>query len=63
MPVGKRDIITFYFFLKEDVNRRKRRQNMILKNSFKSLCLSVPFENIKMFSNKEKPLCKDPAVH
>ena len=63
MPVGKRDIITCYFFSKEDVNRRKRRLNMFRKNSFKSLCLSVAFENIKMQSNKEKPLGKDPAVH
>ena len=53
MPVGKRDIITFCFFFsfKDDVNRRKRRLNMIRKNSFKSLCLSVAFENIKMYSN------------
>ena len=60
MPVGKRDIITFcfvlfcfvlFFFLKKVVNRRKRRLNMIRKNSFKSLCLSVAFENIKMYSN------------
>ena len=51
MQVGKRDIITFCFFLKEDVDRRKRRLNMIRKNSFKSLCLSVAFENIKMYSN------------
>ena len=48
MPVGKRDIITCYFFSKEDVNRRKRRLNMFRKDSFKSLCLSVAFENIKM---------------
>ena len=41
----------FLFFLKEDVNRRKRRLNMIRRNSFKSLCLSVAFENIKMCSN------------
>ena len=53
----------FLFFLKEDANRRKRRLNMFRKNSFKSLCLSVAFENIKMYSNKEKPLCKDPVVH
>ena len=52
MPVGKGDIITFCFSLKKkDVNRRKRRLNMIRKNSFKSLCLSVAFENIKMYSN------------
>ena len=51
MQVGKRDIITFCFFLKEDVDRRKRRLNMIRKNSFKSLCLSVAFENVKMYSN------------
>ena len=64
MPVGKRDTITFwffffvcflfffcFFFFKEDVNRRKRRLNMIRKNSFESLCLSVAFENIKMCSN------------
>ena len=40
-----------FFFFKEDVNRRKRRLNMIRKNSFKSLCLSVAFENIKLYSN------------
>ena len=57
MPVGKRDIITFWLFLKEDVNRRKRQLNMIRKNSFKSLCSSVAFKNIKMYSNY------DPAVH
>ena len=59
MPVGKRDIITFcfFFFLEEDMNRTKRRLNMIRKNSVKSLCLSVAFENIKMYSNE------DPAVH
>ena len=36
---------------------------MIRKNSFKSLCLSVAFENITMYSNKEKPLSKYLAVH
>ena len=46
MPVGKREI----FFI-EVVNRRKRRLNMIRKNSFKSLCLSDAFENIKMYLN------------
>ena len=39
------------------MNRTKRRLNMIRKNSVKSLCLSVAFENIKMYSNE------DPAVH
>ena len=48
MPVGKGDIITFYFFRKEDMNRRKRRLNMIRENFLKSLCLTVALENIKM---------------
>ena len=46
MPVGKREI-----FFKEVVNRRKSRLNMIRKKSFKSLCLSDAFENIKMYLN------------
>ena len=27
------------------------------------ICLSVAFENIQVYSNKEKPLWEDPAVH
>ena len=49
MPVGKRDNYFMCFF--KDVNRRKRQLNMIRKNSFESLCLSLVFENIKMYSN------------
>ena len=49
MPVGKRDNYFLCFF--KDVNRRKRQLNMIRKDSFESLCLSVVFENIKMYSN------------
>ena len=50
MPVGKRDIITWLsvIFLKKTWIEENA-------DSFKSLCLSVAFDNIKVYS--------DPAVH
>ena len=36
---------------------------MIRENSFKESLFECRLENIQVYSNKEKPLWEDPAVH